>query len=110
MPEKAWNGYLICNKAIIDPDNAWVEAQRLVSSQLDAGISKSQVLFWVSTRDGFSVGTTADGQLDKNSSAVSHGPSDGKANNCASHEQCVAAGLLGKCCPTNEGVFLGCCT
>ena len=109
MPEKAWKGYLICNKAIIDPNSAWVEAQGLVSSQLDAGISKSQVLFWVSTRDGFSVGTTVDGPLDKNSSAVSHGP-DSKANNCASHEKCVAAGLLGKCCPTNEGVFLGCCT
>ena len=58
--EKSWKGYFICNAAILDPNNAWIEAQSLISSQLDPGISKSQVLFWVSTREGFSPSTTAE--------------------------------------------------
>ena len=47
-------------QSIIDPNNVWIEAQSLVSIQLDHGPSKSQVLFWVSTREGFPPRTTAD--------------------------------------------------
>jgi len=28
---------------------------------------------------------------------------------CSAHPQCAAAGLVNDCCPTAEGVFLGCC-
>mmetsp|Transcript_28207 Transcript_28207/g.47941 ORF Transcript_28207/g.47941 Transcript_28207/m.47941 type:complete len:157 (+) Transcript_28207:344-814(+) len=136
--EKAWEGYSICNEAIMDPNNAWVEAQSLVSSQLDPGLSKSQVLFWVSTREGFSPSTTVEvvpsnninSDLDEddttgsdavpdqptepqNSSGAPAKPIKGGTKSlasCTSHEKCVAENLLGSCCPTNQGVFLRCCT
>ena len=72
--EKAWKGYSICNEAIIDPNNAWIEAQSLVSRQLDPGLSKSQVLFWASTREGFLTGTTADLDDDDATSTVPDRP------------------------------------
>eukprot|EP00548_Thalassiothrix_antarctica_P003945 CAMPEP_0194137240 /NCGR_PEP_ID=MMETSP0152-20130528/7162_1 /TAXON_ID=1049557 /ORGANISM="Thalassiothrix antarctica, Strain L6-D1" /LENGTH=1002 /DNA_ID=CAMNT_0038834195 /DNA_START=329 /DNA_END=3337 /DNA_ORIENTATION=+ len=52
---KAWRGYSICNHAIINPTNAWEEAQNLISSELDEGISKSQVLYFISTLEDFDV-------------------------------------------------------
>lgn len=124
--EKAWKGYLICNEAIIDPNNAWVEAQSLISSQLDAGISKSQVLYWVMTRDGFlSSTTTPTSQLSGGSSrssgstsasSVSNAQTSGasvpkktSSPNCEDNSMCSEEMLEGMCCPTNEGVFLGCC-
>ena len=140
--ENAWRGYSICNEAIIDPNAAWLEAQDLISTQLDPGLSKSQVLFWVSTREGFSSSTTvevsnsdsdvisggdADGGSEtpeqndttssssssKNTDTVPKAASSAQATSlarCTSHEKCVAEGLLGVCCPTNEGVFLHCCS
>jgi len=60
--ENAWKGYSICNEAIVDPNNAWLEAQSLISTQLDPGLSKAQVLFWVSTREGFLSSTTVEAQ------------------------------------------------
>mmetsp|Transcript_9400 Transcript_9400/g.14530 ORF Transcript_9400/g.14530 Transcript_9400/m.14530 type:complete len:1006 (+) Transcript_9400:256-3273(+) len=44
-----WKGYAVCNHAIIDPVKAWKEAQELVSVELDEGISKSQVLYFVNS-------------------------------------------------------------
>lgn len=139
--ENAWRGYSICNEAIIDPNAAWLEAQNLISTQLDPGLSKSQVLFWLSTREGFSSSTTvevsnsdSDVMSDEDIDAGSETPeqddtsssSSSIKNNadtapkvanaqstlarCSSHEKCVAEGLLGVCCPTNEGVFLHCCS
>mmetsp|Transcript_32239 Transcript_32239/g.56125 ORF Transcript_32239/g.56125 Transcript_32239/m.56125 type:complete len:1316 (+) Transcript_32239:58-4005(+) len=119
--EKAWKGYSICNEAIIDPNNAWIEAQSLVSRQLDPGLSKSQVLFWASTREGFSTGTTVDLHDDDATGTVPDrpvAPSNNKNSgattkrlaSCSSHEKCVAENLAGSCCPTHEGVFLRCCT
>lgn len=128
--ENAWKGYSICNEAILDPNNAWIEAQSLISAQLDSGLSKSQVLFWVSTREGFSPGTTV--EVTTNNSdlggeeqsevikpeqvsdkPVVAKPTKGDSNvlaSCTSHQKCVAENLTGSCCPTNEGVFLRCCT
>jgi hypothetical protein len=126
--ENSWKGYALCNKAIVDPNNAWVKAQDLVSAQLDPGLSISQVLFWVSTREGFSpetsveVPVSGDAGDDSNSSgattsdqsapmrkSTTKGESSSLAS-CASHAKCVADELMGSCCPTNEGVFLSCCT
>jgi endoglucanase Acf2 len=53
LVEMAWRGYVVCNHAIINPQEAWYEAQSLKSGELDAGISKSQILYWISTRKGF---------------------------------------------------------
>ena len=126
--ESAWKGYAVCNEAIVDPNNAWVEAQNLISSQLDPGLSKSQVLFWVSTREGFLSSTTAelspglsdlinddDEEVQTSSTSPGNPINAPKSNtkslaSCSSHEKCVAEGLGGFCCPTSEGVFLTCCS
>lgn len=136
--ESAWKGYSICNEAILDPNMAWLEAQELVSNQLDSGLSKSQALFWIVTREGFSPGTTVEVSFDGDMSDVEDDVSDGgivpdehqgpshdknaspakpaKGNSnaslasCARHDKCVAANLQGSCCPTGEGVFLRCCS
>ena len=124
--ESSWKGYAISNEAILDPNSAWLEAQNLISNQLDPGLSKSQVLFWVSTREGFSPGTTVEvspmidvGESDEqNEGVVTKKPSSQvKPSNagshlasCNSHQTCVAESLTGLCCPTNEGVFLRCCS
>ena len=52
-------GYAICHEAILDPNKSWTDAQSVISSQLDPGLSKSQVLYWISTREGFLPSTTA---------------------------------------------------
>jgi len=44
---EAWKGYSVCNHAIIDPMKAWEEAQKLASADLDEGLSKSQVLYFI---------------------------------------------------------------
>ena len=132
--ENAWKGYSICNEAIVEPNKAWLEAQSLISVQLDPGLSKSQVLFWASTREGFSSGTTVEvsknelGDDEESAGLIPEQPVSSQSSNkntdaqktssgvstslaqCTSHEKCVAEGLVGVCCPTNEGVFLHCCS
>ena len=134
--ENAWKGYVICNEAIVDPNNAWIEAQSLISSHLDPGLSKSQVLFWVITREGFSPSTTtavslagSDGKIDGTSGVSSGAFNSGSNTNpdksetaseskdgtgdssaiCSNHATCSAEKLMGLCCPTADGVFLNCC-
>jgi hypothetical protein len=51
--EMAWRGYTTCIHAIIDPNKAWEEAQGLVSYELDAALSKSQVFYFISQQPGF---------------------------------------------------------
>ena len=96
--EKSWKGYIISHKAILDPNTAWTEAIDLISIQLDPGISKSQVLYWISTQDGFS------------QSISTSTKSDIGGSSCESHASCSAMNLSGHCCPTNEGVMLECCS
>lgn len=105
----AWLGYIVANKAIVDPNSAWLEAENLFSPTLDSALSKSQVLYWISTRSDF------------NASNVVADPSDRPLppnNNkdrvtgdaaCSTITACANAGLLGLCCPTDNGVFLDCC-
>lgn len=31
------------------------------------------------------------------------------SSDCAVHQMCKTAGLIGQCCPTPDGVFLSCC-
>ncbi|KAL3788862.1 LOW QUALITY PROTEIN: hypothetical protein ACHAW5_009219 [Stephanodiscus triporus] len=113
--EIAWKGYSICNEAIIYPNKAWTEAQSLVSTQLDPGISKSQVLFWVSTREDFSPATTAEVSF-KNDHGEKEMPTHPATRDsissasCSSYLNCLAAKLQGSCCPTDDGIMLGCCS
>lgn len=104
--EMAWRGYTVSIHAIMDPNMAWEEAQDLVSYELDAAISKSQVLYWISSRPGFN----ATIELASNTSRY-NGSSAGSSSAaaCVSHSECKAAGIKGQCCPTVDGTFLGCC-
>lgn len=100
--EMAWRGYVVSMHAIIDPNAAWKEAQELVSYELDAALSKSQVLYFISQRTGFNVTATPDEshaeKLQKKQQA-----------SCSSYPACEKLGLDGLCCPSESGGFLGCC-
>lgn len=113
LVEDAWRGYDICNHAISDPNEAWLEAQGLSSLTLDSGLSKSQVLFWVSTRDGFLSSTTIEAEglpgTDDQRLDSSLGEDHDAESRCTTHKRCMSQGLSGFCCPTNEGVLLNCC-
>ena len=114
--EMAWRGYVISDLAIIDPSTAWKESQSLVSYELDAALSKSQVLYWITTRPGFNLTTSEE---KPNSTAIadstrSH-PSDtsrpnSESTRCDDNKECIKLGLKGFCCPTLDGKFLGCCS
>jgi hypothetical protein len=103
----AWQGYAVCNQAMADPNAAWEKALSLLSSQMDSGLSKSQVLYFISSLPDFQPPDTT---LDPNSSSSSNGEIIDYNNDsslCKSHVQCQ--GLLGLCCPTSGGTFLDCC-
>lgn len=110
--EMAWKGYAICNDAITRPNNAWDDAQKLISASLDPGISKSQALFWISTRDGFSLTTYDNGDEaeEEEEETERQSTGEGSTSSCNSHLNCLAANLKGSCCPTNDGKFLECCS
>lgn len=108
--QMAWYGYVICNHAILDPPASWEEAQSLRSPELDSGLSKSQVLYWIATRPGFNVTSVASNETKTNaSSQSSKTPSHKKDAQCSSNSACSNAGLGDLCCPTREGVILECC-
>jgi len=46
--EDAWKAFLICERAILEPDRAWRALMALQT--VDAGTSKSALLYWVATR------------------------------------------------------------
>jgi len=113
--EMAWRGYAVSDHAIIDPNAAWVDAQELISPILDSALSKSQVMYWISTRKGFnsSVAQTGNGGNGRDeTNGKSSGGGTGKAvvaASCESTPACAQTGLLGDCCPTSSGIFLDCC-
>lgn len=104
--EPAWKGFVVADHAISDPNAAWKEAQKISSETLDPGLSKSQLLYWIATRKGFTApNTTAE------SEPVLSGekPASSSSAACAANKQCAELDLLGECCPTEQGTFLGCC-
>jgi endo-1,3(4)-beta-glucanase len=117
--EMAWLGYVIADQAIVDPVSAWREAQNLASYELDSALSKSQVLYWISTRPGFNATVPSS---DKSNSTRSGSPrkstsepdTKSKPNSqstmCEDNQACAKLGLTGFCCPTSTGSFLGCCS
>jgi endo-1,3(4)-beta-glucanase len=116
--EMAWQGYLVCNHAIVDPGMAWDEAQNLFSPELDSALSKSQVLYWIATRPDFVAPTksfVSGSPAPPSASAASlpeKSESRGQNRNsslCLAHSACSRAGLRGACCPTAEGTRLDCC-
>ena len=101
--EMAWRGYTVSIHSIINANSAWKEAQDLVSYELDAALSKSQVLYFISGRPSFNVSV----------SVSEPAPSQTNLTNdsalCLSHLNCHAANLTGLCCPTSDNQFLSCC-
>jgi len=52
--EMAWRGYVVCDRAMVEPTRAWGDALgRLRSCELDSAISLSQVLYFIAATDGF---------------------------------------------------------
>lgn len=101
----AWRGYTVSLHAIIDPAAAWEDALELVSWELDSALSKSQVLYWICQRPGFA--NTIDAvraELPLNNVSLSL-----SLASCDGHSQCIATGVSGLCCPTEDGAFLECC-
>lgn len=116
--EMAWRGYVISDHAIVNPLSAWEEAQTLISYQLDSALSKSQVLYWISTRPGFNI--TAPSVVKSNSTKISDKRSTSQpaetskplsqSTRCEDNDACAKLGLTGFCCPSSQGKFLGCCS
>jgi endo-1,3(4)-beta-glucanase len=100
--DEAWRGFVIADHAIIDPNAAWDEAQQIFSPTLDAGLSKTQLLFFTATRANFDPSSI----MSTTSSAVRPATA---SSMCRNHPACVDANLVGECCPTQAGSMLGCC-
>jgi len=118
--DTAWRGFVIANHAISDPLSAWKEAQGVSSAELDSGLSKTQLLYWISSRKGFVLvdernETIGDQTVNSSPSsppvgAPSLNDSAGSGSgSCSENAKCVATGLTGQCCPTLSGVSLDCC-
>jgi len=127
--EMAWRGYVVSDHALVAPMKAWEEALELKSTELDAGLSKSQVLYFILTSPkGFDVSVLAtvtssshgdesipgdnndfnNGHLD--ATAQSGGASSAEEDaSCSNHPACAATGMGGLCCPTAAGSDLFCC-
>ena len=103
--EMAWRGYLVSDLAIVHPNKAWQHAQELFSPELDSGLSKTQVLYWIATRHGFNPANVTHQDRESESDAWE----TSESSTCEAKKACVEAGLTGDCCPTSDGVFLGCC-
>jgi endo-1,3(4)-beta-glucanase len=107
----AWKGYALCDHAIIDPSVAWLEAQSLVSAELDSALSKSQVLYWISSHSRFNYTGSSDDDrpvIDRFEDKASNS-SGILSSSCEDNADCALLGLTGFCCPTGKGSILGCC-
>jgi hypothetical protein len=106
--DMAWRGYVAADHAIVNPNDAWIEAQDLLSPTLDTALSKSQVLYWIATRKGFNV-SVAQTSDDHDSNSKS-GARSGDSGTAACQNTPACSSLLGNCCPTDSGIFLDCCS
>jgi hypothetical protein len=102
--EMAWRGYTICDKALLYPTDAWKDAKNLRSYELDSALSQSQVYFWIASMNGFNASVI---YTDVSEDDTSNHSMENAA--CSSNQGCALLDLQGLCCPTNDGVMLGCC-
>ena len=109
--EMAWKGYVVADRAIVDPNGAWKDAKKLISYELDAALSLSQLLYFISTRKEFSAssGGSSSGPDNADTSSEPSYPTSSSSSACEVHSGCVDLGLSGECCPTSGGLTLGCC-
>ncbi|CAJ1899287.1 unnamed protein product [Cylindrotheca closterium] len=97
--EMTYKGYLVVLHAIINTTEAWKEAQELNSWELEKSLSKSEVLYWITQRPGFSNPSLDADDFDESN--------DVGSASCESHPKC--SNITGFCCPTKESVYMGCC-
>ena len=109
--EMAWKGYVVADRAIVDPNGAWEDAKELISYELDAALSLSQLLYFISTRKEFSGGGegSSSGPDNADTSGEPSSSTSSSSSACEVHSGCVDLGLSGECCPTSSGIVLGCC-
>jgi endoglucanase Acf2 len=105
--EMAWRGYVVADHAIVSPNAAWREAEKVVSSRLDSALSKSQLLFWIATRAGFDASAIT--STSESPSINKKEPGSNQKAACSAVTSCSTLGLIGDCCPASNGVFLECC-
>lgn len=107
--EMAWRGYTICDRAMIEPNKAWDQAIALKSYLLDSGTSLSQIYFWISTMTEFtSPSHTTSDDISKSGGTYIL-PQNHTDQLCTENESCNELNLTGLCCPTLQGIILGCC-
>ena len=94
----------MCDQSIIDPSNAWTEAETLNSGFLDTALSKSQVLNFVGRQQNGLIATNLTQSINSSLALPT------ATGSCSAHPACSALNLHGQCCPTPNGVHLGCCT
>ena len=94
---------------MIDPNAAWNDALELRSNELDQAISQSQVLFFISTTDGFEARNSSNAKSDSSSQSSKTESSTSNSPYCWDQPACKELSLTGLCCPTSDGTSLGCC-
>jgi hypothetical protein len=107
--EMAWRGYVISDKAILDPSTAWDDATQLRSFELDSALSQSQVYYWISTMDGFTPPYSSTQNPSGTGNSSNSSVHNQSGSSCYSNPACTNIGLAGECCPTVDGMMLGCC-
>lgn len=114
----AWKGYVVSDRAMVNPSAAWEDALKLRSYELDQAISQSQVLYFAGTMDGFKPPKSSSSEEEEEikpgtststSGSKIHGESTSESAACDQHPKCAELELMGNCCPASNGVFLGCC-
>jgi len=97
---------------MIEPTEAWADALKVESFKLDSAISKSQLLYFIVTMEGFDASNSTQEVEMKTSAPVPTNPPTKLKDNqdvCEENWKCARLGLTGSCCPTLTGVILSCC-
>lgn len=94
---KEWLGLIYLDEAVLEPEKAWDDVKTL--KIFDSGNSMTNSLYWIATRP-------------KNEFSIAEAPKarDDVGEQCSDHPKCAAINLVGECCPTTQGIYLGCCT
>eukprot|EP00602_Paraphysomonas_sp_CaronLab_P008489 CAMPEP_0185027768 /NCGR_PEP_ID=MMETSP1103-20130426/12976_1 /TAXON_ID=36769 /ORGANISM="Paraphysomonas bandaiensis, Strain Caron Lab Isolate" /LENGTH=732 /DNA_ID=CAMNT_0027561887 /DNA_START=194 /DNA_END=2392 /DNA_ORIENTATION=- len=97
-----WAALLYAVHAVIDPDSAWNEMMSV--KNYGSGNSRANSLFWVASRP-----TVQPASMHNYSTTTRWNQSFSFSASCSENSACDAAGMIGKCCPSDSGINLGCC-
>ena len=91
-----WKGLLYIDHAVVDRDRAWTEITN--AGGFGIGGSKSNSLFWAASRPP---------PIPYNTTHID--PKNAVKPACSANSACDALGMINDCCPTEKGIYLGCC-